>query len=192
MFKALCKLIMKIGGWKVVYPVPEESIRCVMIAAPHTTNWDAFWVRVALGVLDIPFKVAIKDNWTKLPVLGYLMRSIGFLGINRSKKKSGKLRSQTQQMADFFEEYEEIAMVIAPEGTRVLREQWKMGFYHIAKMANVPITYGFLDYAKKEAGVGGLIYPTNDIEADMREIMKFYKEITPKYPEQFCLDQRYT
>jgi len=192
MFRALCKLIMKLGGWKVVYPVPKESDRCIMIAAPHTTNWDAFWVLVALVELGVPFKVAIKDNWTKLPIFGSFMRSIGFLGIDRSKKIAGKPRSQTQQMADFFQEYDRIAIIIAPEGTRTYREHWKMGFYHIAKMANVPITYGFLDYVKKEAGVGGVIHPTDDMEADMKEIMQFYKNITGKYPEHFSLDQRYT
>ncbi len=193
MWRALAKIIMKIGGWKVVYPVPKESDRCVMIAAPHTTNWDGFWVLVALLVLDIPFKVAVKDTWTNAPLIGNFMKNRGFLGINRSRKKEGEPRkSQTEQMADFFKTNEKIAMVIAPEGTRRLRPEWKMGFYHIAKMANVPITYGFLDYAKKEAGVGGVVYPTDDVAADMKEILTFYENITPKYPEQFSLDQRYT
>ena len=193
MWKAIAKLIMKIGGWKVVYPVPEESDRCVMIAAPHTTNWDGFWVLVALLVLDIPFKVAVKDTWTKAPLIGNFMKNRGFLGIDRSRKKEGQPRkSQTEQMADYFATNEKIAMVIAPEGTRKLRHEWKMGFYHVAKMANVPITYGFLDYAKKEAGVGGVVYPTDDVSADMAQIMAYYKNITGKYPEQFSLDQRYT
>lgn len=192
MWNLIAKLFLKIGGWKVVFPIPEESQRCVMIAAPHTTNWDAFWTRVAFQELGIPVKIAIKDTWTKMPIIGYVVRACGGLGINRAPKVEGQPRkSQIEQMADFFKDHERIAMVIAPEGSRSLKKEWKMGFYHAAKMANVPIAFGYLDYAKKEAGVGGPIHLTDDVAADMKKIMTFYKEISPKYREQFSVDQRY-
>jgi len=66
-----------------------------------------------------------------------------------------------------------------------------MGFYHVAKMAKVPITFGYLDFEKKLAGVGGVLHPTDNLEADMKKIMEFYKNIAPKHPEKFSLDQRY-
>ena len=162
-----------------------------MIAAPHTTNWDGIMVRVAFSILEIPVKIAIKDFWTKFP-MGLIVKPLGGLGINRGPKDPNKpRRSQVEQMADFFGEHERMALVIAPEGTRALRQQWKMGFYHAAKLANVPITYGYLDYKNKIAGVGGALYPTDDIAADMKKIMEFYKNITPKHPEYFMLDERY-
>jgi len=192
MWKTLGKIALKMVGWKVKFPIPDESQRCVMIAAPHTTNWDAIFTRVAFMVLGIPVKIAIKDTWTKMPVIGALVRGVGGLGINRSPKKDGQPRkSQIEQMAEFFKEHEEIALVIAPEGSRSLKPEWKMGFYHLAKLANVPIAYGYLDYEKKIAGVGGAIHPTDDLAADMKEIMTFYKTITPKYPEKYTVDQRY-
>lgn len=180
-----------IGGWTVNMNIPKESNRSVVIAAPHTSNWDGIWVRVAFEMLDIPVKIAVKDNMTKFP-FGIITKPLGFLGINRGPKDPNKpRRSQIEQMADFFKEYEDIAMVIAPEGTRSLRKQWKLGFYHVAKMANVPITFGYLDFAKKEAGVGGVLYPTDDMEADLKKIMEFYKDITPKHKELYSLDERY-
>jgi len=191
MMESIGKFLLWLHGWKIGKNLPKEAQRSVVIAAPHTTNWDGYFVRIAFWALKIPVKIAIKDNWTK-GFVGYLTRSAGFLGINRSKKDLNKPRkSQTEQMADFFKQFNEIALVIAPEGTRNLRKEWKLGFYHIAKMANVPITFGYLDYDKKIAGIGGVIYPTDDMEADLKKIMDFYRNITPKYKENYSLDQRY-
>ena len=191
MGKAIAKFILWIFGWKVVRPIPKEAQRSVMIAAPHTTNWDGILTRIAFYVLEIPVKIAIKDFWTKFP-MGLLVKPLGGLGIDRSKKDPNKPRkSQIEQMADFFTKYSKMALVIAPEGTRRYREEWKMGFYHVAKKANVPITYGYLDYANKEAGVGGPIYLSDDMEADLKKIMAFYKDIKGKYPEKFTADKRY-
>ena len=82
-------------------------------------------------------------------------------------------------------------MMVTPEGTRARREHWKSGFYHIAIAANVPIALSYLDYKKKTAGVGKILYPSGNIEQDMREIMQFYADVSPKYPELFSLDTRY-
>jgi 1-acyl-sn-glycerol-3-phosphate acyltransferase len=189
--KWIAKLFFKLAGWKINPVVPKEANRCMMIAAPHTSNWDYIYMRIGFFVLDIPMRVAIKDFWTKFP-FGLIFKPLGALGIDRSPKKEGEDRpSYTQQMANFFKVYDRIAIVIAPEGTRSKRTEWKMGFYHAAKLAGVPITFGYLDYDKKEAGVGGVIYPTDDMEADMKKIMDFYSTITPKKKEKYSLDLRY-
>lgn len=179
--------------WKVDPVVPPESERCVMIAAPHTSNWDFFLVVLSFWVLGIPMKVAIKDDWTKFP-FGWFVKPLGGLGIDRRPKKMQKNNSsQVDQMARFFETNERIALVIAPEGTRRKREQWKMGFYYVAKQANVPITFGYLDYSKKIAGVGPkALYISDDMDKDISTIMSFYKDIKGRVPDQFSLDVRYT
>lgn len=191
MSELISKFILWCIGWKVNPNIPKEAERSVMIAAPHTTNWDGILVRVAFNILKIPVKVAIKDFWTKFP-MGLIVKPMGGLGIDRSKKDPNKPRkSQIEQMADFFDKHEKMALVIAPEGTRQLRKEWKMGFYYVAKKANVPITFGYLDYEKKEAGVGGPLYLTDDMAADMKKVMDFYKNVKGKYPAYFMLDQRY-
>src|SRR5690606_18805419 len=85
----------------------------------------------------------------------------------------------------------ELALVVTPEGTRSLSKKWKSGFYHVALGANVPILLGYLDYDKREAGIGKVIHPSGDFEADMREIADFYRNISPKYPAKFSLDERF-
>ena len=191
MMKFLARLLLRIFGWTLNEQVPQEAQRCIMTAAPHTTNWDYIITRMAFFVLGIPVKIAIKDYWTRFP-FGLVVRPLGGLGIDRSPKDPSKPRkSQTEQMAAFFKQYEKIAIVIAPEGSRTLRKQWKLGFYHAACIADVPITFGYLDYSKKIAGVGGALHPTGDIEKDMPKLLEFYSTITGKYPSKFMLDERF-
>jgi 1-acyl-sn-glycerol-3-phosphate acyltransferase len=94
-------------------------------------------------------------------------------------------------MAELFEQHQRIAVMVTPEGTRSLRKQWKTGFYYAALKADVPICLGYLDYANKIAGVGPVIYPSGNLETDMRQIMDFYRPIQGKHPELFSLDERY-
>ena len=79
----------------------------------------------------------------------------------------------------------ELLLLVPAEGTRSAVDKWKLGFYHIAKEAGLPILLSYLDYAKKEAGVGKMVYPSDDFEKDMLEIENFYKNITPKHPEKY-------
>lgn len=193
MKKAIGRFIFLILGWKVAHGVPAEAQRSVMIAAPHTSNWDFFYVVVAFWILDIPLKVAIKNDWTKFP-FGLVVKPLGGLGIDRNpdriKTKGG---SQVDQMSQFFKKNDRIALVIAPEGTRRLRENWKMGFYHVAKMADVPVTFGYLDYKNKVAGVGPkALFITDDMKADMRVVMDFYRDIEGAHPDWFTTDVRYS
>jgi 1-acyl-sn-glycerol-3-phosphate acyltransferase len=162
-----------------------------MIASPHTSNWDIYYARLAFYLMDIPVRFTIKQEWMR-PPFGALLRRFGAIGIDRSPRKPGEERpSATEAMARLFETHEELAMMVTPEGTRKLRTEWKSGFYYVAKMAGVPIGLGYLDYANKVAGVGGMVWPSDDQDADFRKIMAFYAPIVGKHPEQFSIDLRY-
>lgn len=93
------------------------------------------------------------------------------------------------QVVEKFRNSESLFIVITPEGTRKPVKQWKKGFYYIANQAQVPIALGYLDYAKKEGGVGKVIFPNGDMERQMKEIREFYRGMTPKYPERFYLGE---
>ena len=191
MGKLISRFLLWISGWHADLNIPDECDRCVMIAAPHTSNWDAYYIRLAATVMGIPVKVGIKDTWTK-GIVGPFIRSMGGLGINRSPKEGTNRLSQTQVMAQLFDTKEKIALAIAPEGTRKKRERWKMGFYWVAHEANVPIAMGYLDYKRKVAGVHHeVVYTTGDIDKDMKLINNFYRGISGKFPEHFSVDLRY-
>ena len=187
----ISKFIFKLIGWKVDWTHADQCQHCVMIAAPHTSNWDFILMRLAFFILGIPMKATIKDFWTQFP-FGLVIKPLGGIGINRRPKKTGEERpSMVDLMVDLLNTNERIAMIVTPEGTRSKRTKWKTGFYHTAVKANVPIAFGYLDFGKKVAGVGGLLHPTGDIDADMKTITAFYKTITPKHPELYAMDERY-
>lgn len=148
-------------------------------------------MRMGMWVLGIPLKFTVKDEWTKFP-LGLFMKPVGALGIDRSGKKGAVGKpSYVDQMVEIVKRHDRIAMVVAAEGSRSLRKKWKMGFYYTAMKAEAPLCFGYLDYKKKEAGIGGVIHPTGNIEEDMQKIHAFYKGITPKFPDKWSLDERY-
>lgn len=178
-------------GWEISGYMPEDLKQCVMIAAPHTSNWDALYARLGLVALGVNVKITIKDSYMKFP-LGPFVRAMGGIGINRRPRVEGEERpSMVQLMADLFKTHEDLVMLVTPEGTRARQEQWKSGFYHIAMQAGVPIALAFMDYDKKITGVGKVVYPTGDMEKDMQEIMAFYAPIPAKFPEKFSIDTRY-
>lgn len=191
MFENLAEKALKLMGWETDNHWPENLSQCVMIAAPHTSNWDALYARLALKALGVNVRLTIKDSYMKFP-LGPFVRAMGGIGIDRRPKQAGEPRpSMVQVMTDLFKQHPELVMLVTPEGTRARQEQWKTGFYYVAVNAGVPIALAYMDYEQKKAGVGKIIHPTGNFEEDMAEIMDFYAGIQAKFPEDFSVDQRY-
>lgn len=191
MFENLAEKALKLMGWETDNHWPENLSQCVMIAAPHTSNWDALYARLALKALGVNVRITIKDSYMKFP-LGPFVRAMGGIGIDRRPKQAGEPRpSMVQVMTDLFKQHPELVMLVTPEGTRARQEQWKTGFYYVAVNAGVPIALAYMDYEHKKAGVGKIIHPTGNFEEDMAEIMDFYAGIQAKFPEEFSVDQRY-
>lgn len=188
----LSKLFIRLGRWTVVGEVPEEvRKKCVVVAAPHTSNWDFPYAIAILHKMGLNIRFTIKDSWTRFP-LNLFMNPLGAIGVDRSPKVPGEKRlSLVDAMVRMFDEKEHLVIVIPAEGSRAPRSKWKTGFYYVALQANVPIALSFLDYEKREAGIVRIVYPSGDIEKDMKEVMDFYKDKTGKYPENFLLDERY-
>ena len=191
MFEKLAEQSLGLMGWEIDNHWPLDLDQCVMIAAPHTSNWDALYARLALKALGVNVRLTIKDSYMKFP-FGPFVRAMGGIGIDRRPKAAGEQRpSMVQLMSDLFKQHPKLVMLVTPEGTRAKQEQWKTGFYHVAVTAGVPIALAYMDYAQKKCGVGKIVYPSGDMEKDMAEIMAFYASIAAKFPEQFSVDTRY-
>ncbi len=191
MGKRLANFLLRLSGWRLSANVPDEVQHCVIIAAPHTSNWDIYYARLGFYIMGVPLKFTIKKEWMRFP-LNLIVGPMGGLAIDRRPRQAtGERPSYTQIMAELLQGHERIAIMVTPEGTRSLRTKWRTGFYYAALQAQAPICLGYLDYQKKEAGVGGPIFPTGDIDADMKRIMDFYRDIAGKHPRQFALDERY-
>ena len=110
--------------------------------------------------------------------LGWWLGKMGAIPVDRSKNNS-----LVSQMVSILNKSERMVIMVTPEGTRKYQPRWRKGFYHTAVEARVPIVLGYLDYSKKEAGVGPIFYPTGDTDKDMEEILAFYRTKKGKYPE---------
>lgn len=191
MLRKIAEYSLGLMGWETDNQWPQGLEQCVMIAAPHTSNWDALYARLALKALGVNVRITIKDSYMQFP-LGPFVRAMGGIGIDRRPKQAGEPRpSMVQVMTDLFKQHPELVMLVTPEGTRARQEQWKTGFYYVAVNAGVPIALAYMDYEHKKAGVGKIIHPTGNFEEDMAEIMDFYAGIQAKFPEEFSVDQRY-
>ena len=191
MFEKLAEHSLKAMGWEFDNHWPQELKQCVMIAVPHTSNWDALYARLALKALGVNVRLTIKDSYMKFP-FGPFVRAMGGIGIDRRPKQAGQERpSMVDVMSDLFKDHPDLVMLVTPEATRAKQEQWKTGFYHVAVKAGVPIALAYMDYAHKKTGVGKIIYPSGDMQKDMAEIMQFYSTLNAKFPDQFSVDHRY-
>ncbi|HNZ49328.1 MAG TPA: lysophospholipid acyltransferase family protein [Candidatus Hydrogenedentes bacterium] len=169
------RIFLGIIGWKKEGELPDAP-KFVLIAAPHTTNWD-LPIMLALGfLLRAKLFWMSKESIFRWPFGGFL-RWVGGIAIDRSKPNG-----VVGQCIERFEQTDTLILAVPPEGTRKKVRTWKTGFYHIAVGANVPIALGYLDYKRRRGGVHSLFYPTGDYEKDLAEIQKFYAGITPKYP----------
>jgi len=191
MIKFLCRLIFKLSGWTLNNKMPANISKCVMIAAPHTSNWDLVYALAAYDMMGIPMRFTLKDQLMKFP-WNLVFKPIGAIAIDRRPKvEGGERKSMVEAMTDLFNGRDALNVMVTPEGSRSKREKWKTGFYYVALNANVPIGLGYLDYKKKEAGIGGMVYPSGDIKKDMKIIIDFYRHVTPCHPEKFSVDSDY-
>jgi 1-acyl-sn-glycerol-3-phosphate acyltransferase len=182
MKKIIGTSILKIMGWKSNYPIETMVDKCVMIAAPHTSNWDLILALSVFWKHGVKLNYFIKDSYTK-GIHGWFFKKLGAIGVDRSS--SGKRGNLVLFAVKTIKSNDKMVLMVPAEGTRKRVEKWKTGFYHIAKNAQVPVALGYLDYKNKIAGVGGLVNISDNFEADMAKIEDFYKDISGKYPELY-------
>lgn len=191
MVKYLCSRITKMWGWKFVDNLPADLGSYVALGAPHTSNWDFVTAMTIIHhAKNVDSKFLIKASWMKFP-LNLFFDAIGGVGVDRKAiSEKGNINS-TDQLSSMFHGKKNIALWVAPEGTRSLNTKWKTGFYYIAKKANVPIVLAYADWKTKTLGLGKVIHLTDDINADMARIMDFYSPMEGKIIENFKIDNRY-
>ena len=164
-------------GWVAVGEVPVDR-RFIIIAAPHTSNWD--FVNYLGLVTDIGLRTHFMAKSSLFKgMFGRFIAQMGGIPVDRRAS-----HNYVQAMADEFAQREEFILTIAPEGTRRKTKQWRTGFYQIALMARVPIVVGLMDYKHKRGGLGPLFWPTGDFRSDMVKVLEIYCECTPKHAER--------
>ncbi len=175
-------MLYKVLGWKknVTEEHPDKYIICL---APHTSNWDFFYGQLYMRAENFQANFLMKKEWFFWP-LGPLFRKMGGIPVYRSKKTH-----MTEQLAEIAKQRDKFCLTITPEGTRSLNPDWKRGFYFIAINAGIPILLYGVDYKKKLISCTRTFIPTGDVDADMKEIKKYFKDFQGKYPEKFSIGE---
>jgi 1-acyl-sn-glycerol-3-phosphate acyltransferase len=169
------RLLLWCTGWKVKGKPPDLP-RYVLIAYPHTANWDGVLMICYMLRYNLPIRWLGKDSLFRGP-FGALLRRLGGVPIDRSQH-----HDTVGQMVALLHRFDRAIVLVTPEATRRRVEYWKSGFYYIARDAHVPIALGYVDAPQRSIGVGGLLYPTGDIEHDMELIAAFYRPKVGIYP----------
>ena len=157
----------RLRGWRFEGSAPTVR-KCVVIGAPHTANVDFLSFLAVATHFGLPARYIGKHTLFRWP-FGGLMRRLGGIPVRRD---SGQ--GLVEQVVEAIESVEEMALVIAPEGSRERADRWRSGFHHIARTAGVPIVCGFVDYQTRTLGLGPTIPATDDVTADMDQIRAFY------------------
>ncbi|MDJ0789644.1 MAG: lysophospholipid acyltransferase family protein [Myxococcota bacterium] len=177
-WKRVAQGILWVIGWQPEGGKPVDS-RFVLIAAPHTSNWDLPMLLVFAAYYEVRISWMGKHTLFRGP-MGWAMRLLGGVPVRRDRRNN-----LVDQMAELFAERERLALVVPAEGTRSYAAHWKSGFYRIAEAAGVPIVTGFLDYGRKRGGFGPALHPSGDLKRDMDEIRDFYSDKEGRYPDLF-------
>ncbi len=154
-------------------PIPAKA---VIIAAPHTSNWDFLYFLGLTDALGIRPHFMAKQELFRWPIGGFL-KDMGGVPIDRSRRGG-----HVQAMIEEFRARDNFLLTIAPEGTRGQVRHWRTGFYQIALGAGVPLIIGLMDYRRKLGGLGPAFMPSGDYVADMTRIEGWYRSVTPRHP----------
>lgn len=176
MTRLISRLFLAITGWKPEGTRPAS--RCfVLIAAPHTSNWDLAFLLAIAAIFEVKLSFVAKRELFRWPI-GGLLRRVGGIPVRRDRRQD-----LVQQLIEHLGEASDLALTIPAEGTRSYVPYWKSGFYHVALGAKVPVVLGFLDYERKRGGFGPELALTGDPSLDMDAIRAFYSSVRGRHPE---------
>ncbi len=159
---------MRLVGWRIEGKLPDLP-KYILIGAPHTSNWDFILFLGAIFYLKANVKFMGKSELFHNP-FGWFFYWCGGIPVDR-KKSQGLV----EQMVEACEKSDKFILTIAPEGTRYKVSDWKMGFYHIAKNAGIPLVMAVVDAKKKSMRVGQVYHLTDNVDADIKAVKAFFE-----------------
>jgi 1-acyl-sn-glycerol-3-phosphate acyltransferase len=164
-----CRRVFHALGWHFDGEFPADTQKAVVIAAPHTSNWDLPYALMAAFAMGRKVHWLGKRQIFRFPFSG-VMRWLGGIAVDRSRSAN-----LVEAAVDCFKQTAgPLLLIVPPEGTRSAVERWKTGFYYIALGAGVPVVMAYMDHGLRRCGASALFFPTGEIEADMTTIRAYY------------------
>jgi 1-acyl-sn-glycerol-3-phosphate acyltransferase len=173
------RALLALLGWRIEGEIPNLP-RCVVIVAPHTSNWDFIIGLLALLALDLRVTWLGKHQIFRRP-FGPLFRRLGGVAVDRSAA-GGVVGRAVAVLAPPHSTF----LAIAPEGTRGKVQHWKSGFWRIARAAGVPIVPVAFDYRTRAVVFLGEPYrPTADYAADLAALQRRFSAEMARNPGNY-------
>lgn len=174
-------ILTTVLGWKITGEFPQLK-KSVVIFAPHTSYYDAFYGKLFLNEIVVKYIILSKKELFFFP-MNILMKWYGSVAVGV------KGENAINKIAKILQESQSAHIILSPEGSRKKVIKWNKGFYYMASKAKVPIVVIYLDYKKKEIGIKGVIENLENVNAVMNQVNTMYKDISAMYPDKFSIDQ---
>ena len=172
----VARKVLLLRGWKICGELPQQE-KFILAVAPHTSNWDFFIGIAAMFSLNLKVSFFGKASIFRWPVKS-LLESIGGIAVDRSHS-----HGVVGQIVETFNQSDKFILGLAPEGTRSKTVEWKTGFLHIAKQAQVPVVPVSFDFAKKEVRFHLGVKITGEINQELIEFKQVFSNVCAKNPQ---------
>ena len=167
--------LLRVLGWRIAGSVPDVA-KCVVVAVPHTSNFDGLYVLPALLALDLKMSIFGKKSLFAVPGLAAFLRWAGVMPLDR--ERAGGV---VDEAVAAFRRSGQLFLGISPEGTRHAAPKWKSGYWRIARGAGVPVLPVAIDYGRREVRFLPLFTPTADMASDHAALAALFHGIEPKH-----------
>lgn len=168
----ICTFLLWVLGWKIDIEgnLSDKNVIAVM---PHTSYWDGFIGFLAMRKLEINYKT-LSAEWLFFFPMKYIMKYL----MRASPVKKGAL-SSLRASINLLKENDKVSLIVCPEGQLKATDDWGMGFYYIAKKANVNIAFAIFDYEVKKISI---VEYTNIDTMSENDILITIKRLCNQYP----------
>ena len=179
----IARCFLRIFGWKVDGFVPpvNGNENLIIIAGPHTSNWDGIFGFAAILGLDAKISFFGKHSLFTKPILGKFLKYMGGIPVDKTKPGSGLTEVAIQNM----KKLNGSLIAMAPEGTRAKTEKMKSGFLRIAKAVEGQIFLGAFDFGNKRIFLDKFYEPSGDNEKDLKWVRNYFMQYQAKRPENY-------
>lgn len=179
----LARWFLRIFGWKVegIVPPIAGNENLILIAGPHTSNWDGVFGFAAILGLDAKITFFGKYTLFNKPVLGRFLKYMGGIPVDKSKPGRGL----TDVAIENMKKLNGSLIAISPEGTRAKTEKMRSGFLRIAKAVEGQIFLGAFDFDKKRIVLDKFYNPSGNNDQDLQWIRNYFMQYKAKHPENY-------
>jgi 1-acyl-sn-glycerol-3-phosphate acyltransferase len=179
----VAKCFLRLFGWKVDGFVPsvKGNQNVIIIAGPHTSNWDGIFGFAAILGLDAKVSFFGKHSLFNKPILGKFLKYMGGIPVDKTKPGAGLTDIAIQNM----KKLNGSLIAMAPEGTRAKTEKMKSGFLRISKAVEGQIFLGAFDFGKKRIYLDKFYEPSGDTEKDLEWVRNYFMQYQAKRPENY-------